>query len=188
MSAQSLGSSTNENSYQVDGTDISSTPWLNTDALEEVEVLQLGASAEYGNVQGAVFNIVTRQGGNDFHGDANRLFPERRPDQAATRPASVDRGFPYHRDTWRDATIQASGPFMMDKFWFFGSLQYQRDYDSQPGVDPTVSREERRAAGVLEVQLQHQRRIIGLMHGYHDDYYWIPGHSDGIHRHRARST
>ena len=31
-SAQSLGSSTNENSYQIDGTDISSTPWLNTDA------------------------------------------------------------------------------------------------------------------------------------------------------------
>ena len=36
--AQSLGSSTNENSYQIDGTDISSTPWPNTDAVEEVEV------------------------------------------------------------------------------------------------------------------------------------------------------
>src|SRR5713226_3331003 len=45
--AQSLGNSTNENSYQIDGTDISSTPWPNTDAVEEVEVLQLGASAEY---------------------------------------------------------------------------------------------------------------------------------------------
>ncbi|MBI3494045.1 MAG: carboxypeptidase regulatory-like domain-containing protein, partial [Acidobacteria bacterium] len=52
--AQSLGNSTNENSYQIDGTDISATPWPNTDAVEEVEVLQLGASAEYGNVQGAV--------------------------------------------------------------------------------------------------------------------------------------
>jgi outer membrane receptor for ferrienterochelin and colicin len=63
-SAQSLGNSTNDNSYQIDGTDISATPWPNTDAVEQVEVLQLGASAEYGNVQGAVFNIVTRQGGN----------------------------------------------------------------------------------------------------------------------------
>src|SRR6185503_9612528 len=67
--AQSLGNSTNENSYQIDSTDISSTPWLSTDAMEEVEVLQLGASAEYGNVQGAVFNIVTRMGGNVFHSD-----------------------------------------------------------------------------------------------------------------------
>src|SRR6185295_16046461 len=67
--AQSLGSSMNENSYQIDGTDISSTPWVSTDAVQEVEVLQLGASAEYGNVQGAVFNIVTRMGGNQLHGD-----------------------------------------------------------------------------------------------------------------------
>ena len=72
--ATSLGSSTNENNYQIDGTDISATPWPNTDAVEEVEVLQLGASAEYGNVQGAVFNIVTRQGGNVLHGDANVYF------------------------------------------------------------------------------------------------------------------
>ncbi|OLE82347.1 MAG: hypothetical protein AUF76_09805 [Acidobacteria bacterium 13_1_20CM_2_65_9] len=63
-SATSLGSSTNENQYQIDGTETSSTPWPNTDVVEEVEVLQLGASAEYGNVQGAVFNIVTRMGGN----------------------------------------------------------------------------------------------------------------------------
>ena len=67
--AQSLGNSVNENSYQIDGTDISSTPWVSTDAVQEVEVLQLGASAEYGNVQGAVFNIVTRMGGNQLHGD-----------------------------------------------------------------------------------------------------------------------
>ena len=59
-----MGSSTNENHFQIDGTNISSTPWVSGDAVEEVEVLQLGASAQDGNVQGAVFNIVTRQGGN----------------------------------------------------------------------------------------------------------------------------
>lgn len=108
-SAQSLGNSTNENSYQIDGTDISSTPWLNTDAVEEVEVLQLGASAEYGNVQGAVFNIVTRQGGNVFHGDANFYFQNDALTGRNTTDA-FDKGRPYHRDTWRDGTVQASGP------------------------------------------------------------------------------
>ena len=134
-SAQSLGSSTNENSYQIDGTDISSTPWLSTDAIEEVEVLQLGASAEYGNVQGAVFNVVTRQGSNLFRGDANVYYQS---DSLTGRNTSeaADRGFPYHRDKWRDITLQASGPFLVDRFWFFGALQYQRDWDSQPGVNP----------------------------------------------------
>src|SRR5438093_6757663 len=56
--AQSLGTSTNENCSPIDGTDMSSTPWPNTDAVETVEVLQLGASAEYGNVQDAVYNNV----------------------------------------------------------------------------------------------------------------------------------
>ena len=34
----------------------------------------LGASAEYGNVQGAVFNIVTRQGSNTLKGDGTFYF------------------------------------------------------------------------------------------------------------------
>ncbi|HKB12009.1 MAG TPA: TonB-dependent receptor [Vicinamibacterales bacterium] len=170
--AQSLGNSTNENSYQIDGTDISSTPWPNTDAVETVEVLQLGASAEYGNVQGAVFNIVTRMGGNVFHGDANFYFQNNALTGRNTTDAS-DRGLPYHRDTWRDATIQATGPFMLDKFWFFGSLEYQRDWDSQPGTDPKspVKNDSRRVFWKFNYNLTPQHR---LMHGYHNDYYFIP--------------
>ena len=80
--AQSLGNSTNENSYQIDGTDISSTPWLSTDAVEEVEVLQLGASAEYGNVQGAVFNVVTRDGRQRVPRRWRLLPADRRDDRA----------------------------------------------------------------------------------------------------------
>ena len=70
------GSSYDENSFQVDGVDITDNYFNealaepNTDAIEEVEVLSLGAPAEYGNLTGAVYNIVTRQGTNEFHGDA----------------------------------------------------------------------------------------------------------------------
>jgi hypothetical protein len=171
-SAQSLGNSTNENSYQIDGTDISSTPWLNTDAVEEVEVLQLGASAEYGNVQGAVFNVVTRQGGNAFHGDANFYFQNDAMTGRNTTDA-FDNGQPYHRDKWRDGTIQASGPFMRDKFWFFGSLEYQRDWDSQPGVDPKFPalNDSRRVFWKFNYNITPRHQ---LMHGYHNDYYFIP--------------
>jgi len=65
--ATTLGSTTNDNVYAIDGTDLSAPtggtawPWPNADAIQEIEVLQLGASAEYGNVMGAVFNVVTRQ-------------------------------------------------------------------------------------------------------------------------------
>ena len=66
------GSSTNENSFLIDGTDFTSPsngaaradPGV--DFVQEVHVQSVGASVEYGNVQGAVVNVVTRQGGNRF--------------------------------------------------------------------------------------------------------------------------
>jgi hypothetical protein len=172
-SATSLGSSTNENAYHIDGTEISATPWPNTDAVEEVEVLQLGASAEYGNVQGAVFNIVTRQGSNTLHGDANYYFQHDSLTGRNTTP-EFDNDRPYHLDEHRDVTLQVSGPFVKDKFWFFGSLQYHRIYDSQPGVDPKSpsKSDARRVFWKFNYNITPNHR---LLHGYHDDFYWIPG-------------
>jgi hypothetical protein len=171
-SAQSLGNSTNENQYQIDGTNISSTPWVSGDVVEEVEVVQLGASAQYGNVQGAVFNIVTRQGGNTLHGETAMYYQSNALTSSNT-PASVDRGFPYNRDTYRDISIQAGGPFVRDKLWFFGAYQHQRDYDSQPGVDPLypARNDARRVFWKFNYNINENHR---LLHGYHDDYYWIP--------------
>ena len=170
--ATSLGSSTNENQYQIDGTSIGSDPWLSTDAIEEVEVLQLGASAEYGNVQGAVFNVVTRQGGNVLHGSANYYFQNEAMTSSNTDP-SFDKGFPYHRDTWRDASMQVSGPFIQDKFWFFGLYEYQRDYDSQPGVNPAFpsKSDAQRMFWKFNYSFSDRQRILM---GYHDDFYWLP--------------
>jgi hypothetical protein len=171
-SATSLGSSTNENQYQIDGTVIGSDPWLSTDAIEEVEVLQLGASAEYGNVQGAVFNVVTRQGGNVLHGSVNYYFQNDALTSRNTQD-SFDRGFPYHRDTWRDVSVQASGPFIRDKFWFFGLYEYQRDYDSQPGVNPAFpsKSDAQRMFWKFNYSINDKHR---LLNGYHDDFYFLP--------------
>ena len=170
--AQSMGSSTNENQYQIDGTNISSTPWVSGDAVEEVEVVQLGASAQYGNVQGAVFNIVTRQGGNMFHGDVS-FYSQNNALTSRNTTAAVDNGRPYNRDNFSDVSVQAGGPFVRDKLWFFGAFQNQRDYDSQPGVDPLypAKNDARRVFWKFNYNINANHR---LMHGYHDDYYWIP--------------
>jgi hypothetical protein len=171
--AQSLGSSTNENQYQIDGTNISSTPWVNGDAVEQVEVVQLGASAQYGNVQGAVFNIVTRQGSNLLHGDVNFYYQNKSLTGRNTTD-EFDSGRPYYRDTYRDFTAQASGAFVPNKFWFFGSFQHLTDFDAQPGADPRFPalNEARKVFWKFNYNINAKHR---LMHGYHDDYYWIPG-------------
>jgi len=187
-SATSLGSSINDNVYAIDGTDLSSPisgtawPWPNADAIQEIEVMQLGASAEYGDAVGAVFNVVTRQGGNEFHGDGSYYILT---DGLTGRNTTVAQecqgvsncpstGLPYHRDQWRDTTWQASGPFIRDKFWFFGSFQYQNDFDSQPGTDPAYPAKStsRRVFYKFNYNITPNHRI---MHGYHDDYWSFPG-------------
>ncbi len=174
----SLGSAGNENSYQLDGTDFTAPftgaawPWPNTDAVEEIEVLSLGAPAEYGNLQGAVFNVVTRQGSNAWHGDANFYY---QTDGLTGRNTSEeeDAGVPYHREKYNDATVQLSGPVVKDKLWFFASYQYQRDWQSPVGqpVEFPNKFDADRVFGKLNWQLSSKHK---LMLAYHDDYYRIP--------------
>jgi hypothetical protein len=182
--SQSYGSSTNENSYQLDGTDFTAPstgaawPWPNTDAIEEVEVLSLGASAEYGNVQGAVFNVVTRQGSNQFHGDGNFYYQNQSLTGRNTTDA-LDDGQPYHRARFRDTTWQLGGPVKRDKFWFFGSFQFQQDWESQPGTPaefPARS-QAKRIFYKLNYQLTGSQK---LQFAYHDDFYRIPGRATAV--------
>jgi hypothetical protein len=171
--AQSLGSSSNENQYQIDGTNISSTPWVAGDAVEQVEVVQLGASAQYGNVQGAVFNIVTRQGSNLMRGDVNFYYQNKTLTGRNTTD-EYDSGRPYYRDTYRDFTIQSAGAFVPNRLWYFGSFEHLVDYDAQPGADPRFPalNDARKVFWKFNYNINPKHR---LMHGYHDDYYWIPG-------------
>jgi len=196
----SYGSGADENSYQLDGTDFTAPltgeawPYPNTDAIEEIEVLSLGAPAEYGNMQGAVFNVVTRQGSNEFHGDANfyymsqGLTSDNTKDIQIVNPntgeslgfadacptdADPNRRCPYHRNKYNDFSIQLSGPIMKDKLWFFGSFQRQRDFRAQPGVDPAfpVKEEADRVFGKINWQINTKNKV---QFAYHDDYYKLP--------------
>jgi len=182
--SQSFGGSTTDNSYQLDGTDFTAPstgaawPWPNTDTIEEVQVLSLGASAEYGNVQGAVFNVVTRQGSNEFHGDGNFYFQHQNLTGRNTTDEQDD-GLPYHRDKFLDTTWQLGGPIAKDKLWFFGSFQYQEDAESQPGTDPEFPARSsaKRMFGKLNYQINDNNKVQAQ---YHNDYYRIPGRATAL--------
>jgi len=176
--SQAFGSAANENLYLLDGTDFTAPltgaawPWPNTDAVEEVQVLSLGASAEYGNVAGAVFNIVTRQGSNNFHGDTNFYYQNSALTGRNTTDAQ-DGGEPYNRARFRDSTTQLGGPILQDKLWFFGSFQYQADWESQPATPkafPATSNA-KRYFWKLNYSLNQNHRLQAQMH---DDFYDIP--------------
>jgi hypothetical protein len=149
------GSSYDENSFQVDGVEITDNYFNealaepNTDAIEEVEILSLGAPAEYGNLTGAVYNIVTRQGTNEFHGDLGfYLQSDGMTSDNSKGITNPDGSFmnacpdgetrcPWARDKYTDWSAQLGGPIVKDKLWFFASYANQRDYYWDVGVDST---------------------------------------------------
>jgi outer membrane receptor protein involved in Fe transport len=173
-----FGSGTDENSFQIDGTNLTAPstgeawPYPNTDAIEEIEVLSLGAPAEYGNLTGAVFNVVTRTGTNDFHGDLN-FYLQTDGLTGRNTTDSQDGGFPFHREKFHDATVQLAGPIIKDKLHFFVSYQYQRDAKTPAGVDPAFFTNEKadRIFGKLNWQISPHHK---LALGYHNDYYDLP--------------
>src|SRR5262245_24562387 len=97
-----FGSGSSSNAYQLDGSDYrnpnSALPSasINPALVEEIGVLTLGAPAEYGEVSGAVFNVITRQGSNVFRGDGSYYFQHQNLTDRNTTPA-VDSNRPYQR-------------------------------------------------------------------------------------------
>ncbi len=138
-SMSAFGSSTASNSWRIDGLDTTSSDtgnsywWLNAAIIEEVQVLGLGAPAEYGSMSGAAFNVVTKSGSNKFSGSIDWYHQN---DGLTEENAEID-GIPFHRDEFDDITGTLGGPFARDKVWFFGSVQFARDAYTEAGVDPS---------------------------------------------------
>ncbi len=136
--ASAFGSERKSNAYYINGIDISAPstgaawPWPMPDIIEELEVTGIGAPAEYGNFEGAVINVVSKSGSNNFHG-AVKYFMQTDSLTAINTPKEK---WPFHRDHWHDAVFVLGGPIIKDKLWFFGSIQHQVDSSSGTGADP----------------------------------------------------
>ena len=76
------GSSTS--AYLLNGVDVSDldsgATWVNPnyDTIEEIQVVGVGASAEYGNFSGAVLNVITKAGSNAYHGGLSTYYSDSR--------------------------------------------------------------------------------------------------------------
>jgi hypothetical protein len=152
------------------------------DAIQEIQIQSTGTSVEYGNMQGAVFNVVTKQGGDIFQLDAAYYGqPSAWTSQPIVRtiPNTGGRSSGYERERYRDFTTSLGGPVVRDHLWFFGSYQYQRDYDSQPGADPASPRtyEQNKVSGKLTWRLKPSMQ---LMQSYHQEFWVNPTQATAV--------
>src|SRR5262245_29438211 len=168
----SFGSNIDQNLYQLDGVNV--TDHFNgnattlvqpsVDTVEQIEVLSLGAPAEYGDHEGAVFNVVTRQGTNKFHGGAAFYYQS---DGLTGRNTGqdFDEGHPYTRLHYHDLTAQLGGPIVKDKLWFFGAYERLRDSFAEPTVpsDQAGNDQLDHYLAKLNFQAKEGHRVTGVV-------------------------
>jgi hypothetical protein len=108
-----------ENNGQLNG-DVRTT--ISQDAVQEFQVVTNQFPPEYGNAGGGLVNIVSKAGGNQYHGD---LFYFARDASMDARNKFVTTGSkpPFSR---KNPGATLGGPLIKNKTFFFGSVEYMR--------------------------------------------------------------
>ena len=125
----------------VDGIDVRSNTAQDFGAGQEVDIRTFGNSAEH-TAPGAVFNIVTKSGGNDLHGSfqeqyiSGKLQSTNLDDELKSQGVSSGDAIQFYNDVGGDL----GGRIVRDKLWYYGDLRDRRNEITILGSQPTRRR------------------------------------------------
>src|SRR2546423_2369754 len=124
------GSSGPENNYILDGVNTTDPAFGGSGANlpfefgQEVEIKTGAYGAEYGKATGGIFNVITKSGGNEFHGDVFGYGTTKSLVRSVKNfpfTGAAAKGF-----SEADFGGDIGGPIIKDKLWFFGAFNPQR--------------------------------------------------------------
>jgi len=139
------GAPANANQWQVNGTNNNDEGSQRTilvypsvDAIQEFKILRNSYGPEYGGAGGAQINLVTKSGGNQFHGDAYYFGRNDALDAAnyflgqqkanCLNPAACGKKNFLRRN---DYGFTVGGPIKKDKLFFFYSEEWNKERRGQ---------------------------------------------------------
>ncbi len=124
-----------DNVYYIDGVNITDNYYgtfgsnFNSEIIQEQQIITGGVPAEYEGGQGLISRVISKSGGNEFHGSVNYYMQS--DSLVSDNKHLDDAAF----DTF-DTAFTLGGPIVKDKLWFFTSFQRkERDEDV---IDPTT--------------------------------------------------
>ena len=104
-----------------------------TDAVQEFQVVSLGATAEFGRAIGGIVNAVTKSGGNRLSGSGYGFFRDTSLNSQGV--LEKKRGLPkadFSRQLWGGSL---GGPIVRDRTFFFGAAERK---DQQTPADNNI--------------------------------------------------
>jgi len=120
------------NNWLVDGLPTSGTRTnnpgitVNFDTWDEVQVVSDGFTPDFESALGGIINIVTKSGGNVFHGEAGALIRDHHLRAERQEQLSV---VTEPETSFHNYYGNVGGPIIKDKLWFFVSDNFHRRAD-----------------------------------------------------------
>ena len=102
------------------------------DAVKEFQVNRNAYTAEYGRAGGAVINVVTKSGTNEYHGSAFEFFRDK--GMNANDYINVINGRDKSNYHYNQFGASLGGPVLKDQLFFFANYDGQRNTNGQPVI------------------------------------------------------
>jgi hypothetical protein len=125
-----LGERAGNNNFTIDGQPNKDTvsggaaAQFNQETIAEFQVQTAGYRAEFGQASGAFVNVITKSGGNEYHGVGSIFWRNNAFDSSnSLDPNQKDAPF---LQRW-DYSLALGGPIVKDKVFFFGSGERIRE-------------------------------------------------------------
>jgi hypothetical protein len=121
-----LGERSGNNNFLIDGHPNKDTveggpaAQFNQETIAEFQVLTTGYKAEFGQASGAIVNVITKSGGNGFHGVGSFFHRNDAFDTSNSLDATKTDAPPLGRF---DYSLALGGPVIKEKVFFFGSSE-----------------------------------------------------------------
>lgn len=161
----SVGSST-DNVYYIDGVNVTDNVTgtfggnINSEIIQEQQVITGAIPAKYAGGSGLVSRVVTKSGGNEFHGSVNYYLQNDSLVSDYESEKKENSAFSTF-----DTAVTLGGPIIKDELWFFASYQLKNREDDV--VDPetgqvsrVVERESDLGFGKLTWQATDNDRLV----------------------------
>lgn len=121
-----LGERSGNNNFLIDGQPNKDTvnggpaAQFNQETIAEFQVLTTGYKAEFGQASGATVNVITKSGGNSYHGVGSLFHRNNGFDTNNSLDTARTKAPFLHRF---DYSLALGGPVIKDKVFFFGSSE-----------------------------------------------------------------
>ena len=123
-----------DNFYYIDGINVTDGVSgtfganLNTEIIQEQQVLTGGIPAEYVGAPGLLSSVITKSGTNQFTGSVNYFFQN-------DALVAEDQNASDQRFSRFDAAVTGGGPIVPNEAWFFGSYRRLERADAVVALD-----------------------------------------------------